>query len=217
MQYLLDLVFPLVFNGIFLGIGGLHHPDTVWFSFAVINVSYLLILVSKYLRQSIHTSMRSSENMILIAHLCVQLFWGLICIFFKVSLRANIVVSVILCSGFAIAYLSLHTHNQRDSQRMNSMASAKKQLNEIAYHVKACMDVAKDAATKKLLERLYDAINCAQIADTPSTHELEQQVKHLIPEIETCCLNMEHEKAMELINLATKYMKHREQLISNGH
>ncbi len=217
MHYLLDLVFPLVFNGIFLGIGGLQHPDTVWFSFAVINASYLFILASKYLRRSIRTSLRRSEDVILVAHLCVQLLWGLFCMLFKVALRANIVFSVILCGGFAIAYLSLYTRNQRDTQRMNSMASDKKQLNEIADHVKACMDVAKDAAIQKLLERLYDAISCAQIADTPSTHALEQQVNHLISEIETCCQNKEHEKAMELIDLATNCMKRREQLIANGH
>lgn len=216
MQILLDLIFPLAFNGIFLGVGGLVHPATVWFSFAVINIAYFLILASKYMRHGIHEGLRSSEHMVLIAHMAAQFVWGMLCILFKIGIRANIVVVIVIAAGFAVAYLALNVHNTKDTNRVNDVMDLKQYLNQLAFRVENCRDTAKDPETKKRLDQLCDALNCAQVADSSAARAMEKQVEQLIAEIEVSYMRAEPDKTVALINQAIACMKQREKAITKG-
>lgn len=216
MKILLDLLFPVVFNGLVLGLSKLALTPSMWFSLAIINISYAVYILGMRLRNNNNAMLLHTERTALFCHFFAQLIFGLLCLLFKIAMRPNVVIVVLIFFVGAGAYLTLRTHNQRDLTESRGVNAVKLQLNSLTFRVEACMRATDDAETKKLLEKLADSIRYAQVSSNPAAAEQERQVDEIIRQLDDVCGNKDYEKAARLVNQALECMRLREHLVSQG-
>ena len=205
LWYLLDSIFIIVFNLFFFLLGGSQHEASVWFSYAMIHVSYGLLLTTPYLirKGSAATDYGRPLFVGTAAYFFVEFLIGVIFILVAPqSLTAPILVQVTILAAFVIYILANMIANEHTAEKVERHEKELEYVKQSCLKLKLLMANVTDVEVAKKLEKAYDIINASPLKSDASVANIEQSVFDKISELETKVLDS---NALSLIDEIIKF------------
>ena len=184
---ILNLIFLVVFNVLFFVLGGTEHNTSVWTSYGFIHFAYLMLLLTPLLvRDGKSRAMFSySINSISTVYFMLQFVTGVIFILVapesnKAALSVQLCLAALFCA-LLVGHLIANEH---------TAAAEEKRQPQIAYiknasaKLRFLLENISDKETKKIVERVYDALYSSPVKSHPDLIQIENRIIQSINELE---------------------------------
>lgn len=181
-----SLIFIVAFNAIFFIVAGFDHPASVWIAYAMIHVSYIMLILTPVLAGGGKTVLETSTPLFMLSginfgvHFLVGLIFMLVapdgCTF-------EIILYIILLVAYLIPFFTLFGVNAHTTE------SAKRQAKEVffiknqASKVKMLVGRAQDAELAKLLEIASDNMHASPSRSSENAAMIESSITMKVCEI----------------------------------
>ena len=199
---ILCLIFLIIFNASFFVAGGTTQPVSVWISYGFIHFAYLMLLMTPFLIRKGKSSAVFGFSIYTISatYFLVAFITGIIFILISPeSFNAALLVQLCIAGIYGIILVSVLIANEHTAE------SEEKRQPQIAYikvassKVKVLLERLSDKETKRIVERVYDAIYSSPVK---SHLEMEQMDNRILQSIKDLELSVESENKEEIISVA---------------
>lgn len=198
---ILDLIFLVVFNTVFFTLSGLHHPASVWISYVLIHLAYLMVIITPALiRKSSNAAVFGfSLYSISSTYFLCEFVVGILFIILKSeSIKAAVVVQIILAGIYGILLVSHMIANENTADNVNLHEEEVALIKEASSRVRALVGQAADKRANKEIERAYDMIHSSPSKSNQAVHSLESAVMNKISDLENAIRTGETDKIVEI-------------------
>lgn len=161
LWWLLGLLFLVVFNLLFFVIGGTEHNASVWISYGFIHFAYVMVLLfPRLVRRSPSSAVFGfAIGTIGVAYFILVLIVGII---FMLAAPENwriaFVFQIIITFIYALLLLANMIANERTADNEIRSQAEVQQMKTAAYDLSQIMNNTTDAALKKKIEKVVEAI-----------------------------------------------------------
>lgn len=216
-RYILELIFPVVFNLLFFLVGGIHHPASVWCCYAFIHLAYAQLLMTPLL---IHAGKNAavfgfSLYSVSAVYFCAEFVVGMSLMFLVRSFRICLVVQIILAAVYGIffvANLLTNEHTNAATQRQEMEISY---VKSAAARIRLLMESLADPAANKEIEKAYDILHASPTKTVPAAYAVETEIMKKISQLESAVGENAPEKAAVCAKAIVALTEERNQKVSN--
>lgn len=184
---ILDLIFLVIFNVVFLVISGTVHPVSAWISYGFIHLSYITLLITpKLLRKSSSSSVLGfSLYSISSIYFLVEFIIGVIFIFAKSeSYKVSLVVQIITFGIYAVMLISHMIANEYTDDNIVRHELELQYVKNCSAQLKGIMNQVEDKNTKRKIEKAYDTLHGSPVRSNTAAKDYELAVMDLIEALE---------------------------------
>ena len=217
---LLGLIFLVAFNAVFFLVGGFSHPASVWIAYAMINVSYLLLLSTTTLFKGKKTAAEGGSPLFLISVLNFLLHFVTGLIFILVApekLTFEIVLYVILLVIYGIPYLALQMARAHTASSLSQNKEDTFMIRNRASKLQALIGRINDKELNKLLERCADDMYASPSESCDAALSAESDIAMKVRGVETAVAEERTDDAKVLCKEILYHIQDRNRIISNSH
>ena len=181
-----SLIFIVAFNAIFFIVAGFDHPTSVWIAYAMIHISYLMLILTPVLAGGGKFVMETSTPLLMLSgiNFGVHFFIGLIFMLVAADgYKFEIILYIILLCAYLIPFFTLSGANAHTN------ASAKRQAKEVffiknqASKVKMLASRAEDSELARLLEIAADNMHASPSRSSENAAMIESSITMKVCEI----------------------------------
>lgn len=184
---ILDLIFLVIFNVVFLVISGTVHPVSAWISYGFIHLSYITLLITpKLIRKSSSSSVFGfSLYSISSIYFLVEFIIGVIFIFTKSeSYKVSLVVQIITFGIYAVMLISHMIANEYTDDNIVRHELELQYVKNCSAQLKGIMNQVEDKNTKRKIEKAYDTLHGSPVRSNTAARDYELAVMDLIEALE---------------------------------
>ncbi len=184
---ILDLIFLVIFNVVFLVISGTVHPVSAWISYGFIHLSYITLLITpKLIRKSSSSSVFGfSLYSISSIYFLVEFIIGVIFIFAKSeSYKVSLVVQIITFGIYAVMLISHMIANEYTDDNIVRHELELQYVKNCSAQLKGIMNQVEDKNTKRKIEKAYDTLHGSPVRSNTAARDYELAVMDLIEALE---------------------------------
>ena len=217
---ILNLIFMIVFNALFFVLGGVEHNASVWMSYGFIHFAYLMLLLTpKLIRKGKSTAVFGfSLYSISVIYFLIEFVTGIIFILVSPeSFKTALLVQLCIAGFYGIMLVSHMLANE-----YTAVAEEKRQP-QIAYiknasaKVKALLESIGDKETKKIVERVYDAIYSSPVKSHPDLEQMENHILQSVNELVDSVSTGINENIIQVANSLIVLINERNNLLKSLH
>lgn len=216
---LLDLIFLIVFDTVFVVSRGLDQPASVWIAVAFIHFAYLMLLITPLLiKQTTNSAVLGFPlYSISIAYFLLVLLVGVIFILVSPdSYKASLIICIIITGVYFAMLFSHMIANESTAQSIEQHEIELKYVRESSGRIKSLMDTISDNQLKKKVERLYDILHVSPSKSNNAVRDRELAVLQLIDELERQVRMNDIQSAETTISMIEKTANERNQRLKDG-
>ena len=195
---LIRLIFVLAFNPIFFLIAGFEHPASVWIAYAMIHVSYLLLVLNPLFAAKGKTFFETSNPLFMLSAINFALHFIVGMIFILVAPEKclfEIILYIILLAIYLTLFFILMKANAHTEM------SSKRQSQEVFYlrdhtsKVKGMIGRLGDTELNKLLEKAADEMHSTPSRSGGAAASVESAITMKIYELDMAVMEERTEDA----------------------
>jgi len=179
LWWLLGLLFLVVFNALFLLIGGTEHNASVWISHFFIHFAYVMILLfPRLIRRSPSAAVFGfAIGTIGITYFVLVLISGIIAMLVAPEdWRIVLAVQIVFFFIYALLLLSHMIANERTADNEMRSQAEVQQIKTAAYDLSRIMNNTTDAALKKKIEKVFEAIKYSPTRSHALVSGIEREI-----------------------------------------
>ena len=216
-NWILALLFPVCFNGLFFFLIQFPVEASVWVSFAFINLSYLIMwYIVRQPSKEKHAAVRLGGNAISCGHFAIQFVVGLAFIIIgTVGIKAVVTTHVLLL----VLFIPLQIGSNRAAMATNKYIEVNRTevlaLRNLAAQVKPLIKLAQGTKNQKAVEKVYDALCSAPTKACPQTAYIEESIESSIMNLSDAVMQNDEGKIINTVNQVLSLIDNRAQGIRN--
>lgn len=198
---MLKMVFLVVFNALFFILAGTEHPISVWVAYAMINISYLMLVATPLLVRQSQSAYLFGMTLASISsvYFIVEFILGLIIILIRPSgFKATLVIQILLGGAYAVILLSNMLANEHSADSEARRSEEITAIKEMASRLKQMMDRVEDKEAAKMIERAYDYVHSSPIKSNESARHYEIQAAQYIYDLNAAVAGNDCEQIIAL-------------------
>lgn len=176
---LLGLLFLVVFNIIFFLVGGTEHNASVWISYFFIHFAYIMVLLFPRLvgKSPSAAVFGFAIGTIGIAYFILVLIVGIgFMLIAPENWRIALVFQIIITFIYALLLLSHMIANERTADSEARSQAELQQMKMAASELSSIMSNTTDAALRKKLEKVFEAIKYSPTRSHSLVSNIEQEI-----------------------------------------
>ena len=188
---ILDLIFLVIFNALFFGLGGIDHNASVWISYVFIHFAYIMLLLTpKFIRTGKSSAVFGfSIYFISSLYFLLELITGITFILLSPeSFRIPFLVQLCIAGLYGIILVSNLIANERTANAQEKQQKHIDYVKKASVKMKELLDKTQDIEAKKKVEKVYDAIYSSPVKSHPNLEQIEEKIISSINELESVVL-----------------------------
>lgn len=212
MSALLKIVFLIVFNALFFILAGADHPISVWISYAMINISYFMMIATPLLVSRSHSSYLFGLTLASISsvYFTTEFILGIFIILIRPSgFKVPVVIQILLGGIYAVMLLSNMLANEVTAEDENRRREEILAIKEMALGLKQLMDKVEDKEANKMIERAYDYVHASPVKSNERAKQLERQVVQYMYDLKTAATKGDTKQIIALSKSIIEAMEER--------
>lgn len=210
---LLDLVFLIMFNVLFLVLGGVKDRGaSVWISYGFIHFAYLMVLLTPALTRKSSASSLFGMTICEVSsgYFVIEFILGLIFILAKPeTIKAPLCTQVIL-AGIYLVVLIIHLlANETTADNLQRQEEEVAFIKTASSRVKALLDKTDEKNLNKAIESTYDLLHSSPSKSCLAAKTYEKDVMDRIAELEGAVASANKDRIIVLTREITGIMEER--------
>lgn len=182
---ILSLIFLITFNSIvFLLIK--EYSLVFWMAYFFVHFSYLCLLLSIVFFPKAKGSIVIGYPLLYISfwYFLVTFFAGILLMIYRdATLNWALIPNIVITGFFGFKFVSHLLINQRTIEADKKSQSETAFIKTLALDIKELMSGEKNYATRKKIEKVYDAINNSQLSSCNEAMEIEKTIQQKVKEL----------------------------------
>ena len=215
---ILNLIFLIIFNVLFFGLGGVEHNLSVWISYGFIHFAYFMLLLTPRLIRSGKSKAVFGFSLYSISaiYFLIAFVTGIVFILIASgSSTAALLVQLCISGLYGIILVSNMLANEYTAD------AEEKRQPQIAYvkvasaKLKILLENIKDKAAKKKVEQVFDAVYSSPVKSHPDLAEKENSILQAINELDSAVTAGDKENIISTANTLLVSINERNNLLKN--
>ena len=200
---ILNLIFLIVFNALFYVLGGVEHNASVWMSYGFIHFAYFMLLFTPKL---IHKGKSAavfgfSLYSISVIYFLVEFVTGIIFILVSPeSFKVALLVQLCIAGLYGIMLVSHLLANEYTADAEEKRQPEIPYIKIVSAKVKVLLESINDKETKKIVERVYDAIYSSPVRSHPDLEQMENRILKTVNELASAIESGNKENIISIAN-----------------
>ena len=216
----LSLIFLVIFNAIFFAVGGTVHNMSTWISYGFIHFAYFMLLLTPSLIRKGKSSAVFGFALSSISTVYFLIALAIGVIFILISPESHIVALLIqLCivGLYGIVLVSNMIANEHTANAEEKRQDQIAYVKEASIKLKVLLDRVGDSETKKVVERVYDAVYSSPVRSHQDLTQIENTILLSIYELEDEVSTENKEKIVSTANLMLATVNERNMRLKTLH
>ncbi len=181
------LLFLVAFNAIFFIVGGTEHPASVWIAYAMIQATYLLLILSPYFTAGGKTALETGAPLVMLSSINFALHFVVGLIFMIAApekCKGEIVLYIILVAIYLAVFFTLMFANSHTESSVKRQAQETFFIKNQSSKLKLLASRATDAELARLIETMADNMHASPSRSNPNAAMVESNISMKVMEIE---------------------------------
>jgi hypothetical protein len=215
---ILDLIFLVIFNLIFFIFCGTEHKISVWISYAFIHFAYLMLLLTpKLIRKGKSSAVFGfSLYSISAVYFLIEFITGIIFIWVsQESFTASFLVQLCIAGLYSIVLISHLIANEHTANTEEKRQYQIAYIKDASIKLKSLLENINDKETKKIVEKIYDAIYSSPAKSHVDLAQIENRILQSIKELEITVSLNNKERIVPLANMLLSDVNERNMRLKN--
>ena len=214
---LLSLIFLVAFNAIFFLVAGFEHPASVWIAYAMIHVSYLMLVLTPCFVTSKKIALETASPLFYISgihflsHFAVGLLFILIA---PEKTTLEIVVYIIMVSVYLILFATLQRANAATETAVARRSQETFFIKNQASKLKMLIGRTEDAELNKLLENAMDNMHASPSKSGGVASSIEAGIAMKVCDIEMAIIDGRADDAKKMSKELLYLIDERKRILS---
>jgi len=204
---IMETIFLVIFNVVFFLLAGFEHSASVWISYVFIHLAYAMLVITPILVRKSKGSWLFGATIYSISfvYFAIAFIVGIVFIFIDAeSINVPLVTQLIIAGLYGIILIANLIANEKTADAEEKRQYEIVYVKNAAVKLKNILDNIDDKATKKQVEKVYDAVNSSPVKSHSSLAQLENDILQSINELEDAVDTENNEK---VVSLATSLLK----------
>lgn len=211
------LLFLVAFNAIFFLVAGFEHPASVWIAYAMIHVSYLMLVLTPLFIKGGKTVLETGGPLVILSSINFGVHFVVGLIFMIVSAEGytfEIVLYIILWLAYLVPFFVLMAANA------HTEASSARQAKEVffiknqASKLKMLIGRIADPELNKLLETASDNMHASPSRSGGVAQAVESSITMKVCEVEMAVIEQRVDDAKKSCRELTYLIEERKRVLS---
>ena len=185
---ILDLIFLVIFNAFFFLLSGAEHGMPVWMSYGFIHFAYFMLLLTPFLIRKGKSSAVFGFSLYSIssAYFLIELITGIVfMLVFPENFAITLLVQLSIAGLYCIILISSMIANEHTANAEQERQHQIEYIKEISLKLKLLLEKISDKDTKKMIEKIYDAVSSSPVKSHPNIANIESNMLQSVAELET--------------------------------
>ena len=217
---ILNLIFLIVFNALFFGLGGVNHHVSVWMSYGFIHFAYfMLLLTPKLIREGKSAAVFGfSLYSISATYFLIEFVTGIIFILISPeSYKAAFLVQLCIAGLYGIILVSHMLSNEYTANAEEKRQHQITYVKDASAKVKSLLENISDKEAKKAVERVYDAIYSSPVKSHSLVERKETRIRQSVNELADAVETGNKEEIITIANSLLFSINERNNLLKSFH
>ena len=215
---ILNLIFLIVFNALFFGLGGVNHHVSVWMSYGFIHFAYfMLLLTPKLIREGKSAAVFGfSLYSISATYFLIEFITGIVFILVSPeNYNAALIIQLCIAGLYGIMLVSHMLSNEYTANVEEKRQTQIAYIKDISVKVKILLESISDKETKKVVEKVYDAMYSSPVKSHPNLTQMENRILQSINDLERTVTTGSKEEIFSVANSLLFLINERNNLLKS--
>ena len=218
MWWILNFVFPIIFNVVFFVASGFDQKASVWISYGFIHFAYILLLLTPYFIHKGKSAVVFGFSIYAVSatYFLLELVVGVVFMLISPdSYKATLLVQLFFAGLYGIVITSNMIANKHTSDAEEKRQYQIDYIKKASANLKGLLERTTDKEAKKNVERVYDAIYSSPVESHPGLAQMESQILKLINDLTGAVSSGNKEKIISLSGSLLIAVDERNQQLKN--